>query len=69
MSLYIGVANNMVNKLKVFIIKNKSFKDNNIEPGCDTCYYELFDENAYPCSMCIRGYERIDKFQPKQRNV
>lgn len=69
MSLYIGVTNNMVNKLKVFIIKNKSFKDNNIEPGCDTCYYELFDENAYPCSMCIRGYERTDKFQPKQRNV
>ena len=67
MSLYIGVANNMVNKLKVFIIKNKSFKDNNIEPGCDTCYYELFDENAYPCNMCIRGYERTDKFQPKQR--
>lgn len=33
--------------------------------GCDNCYYEYFDEKAYPCSLCIRGIERTDKWMPK----
>lgn len=37
--------------------------------GCDKCYYEYFDEKAYPCSMCIRGAERTDKFMPKGRQT
>lgn len=36
-----------------------------IEHTCEFCYYEDFDLFAYPCSMCVKGYERIDKFQPK----
>ena len=35
--------------------------------GCEFCYYEYFDGKAYPCSMCIRGEERADKFEPKGR--
>ena len=35
------------------------------EHGCQFCYYEYFDSRAYPCSMCIYGEERKDKFQPK----
>ena len=35
------------------------------EHGCQFCYYEFFDSRAYPCSMCIYGEERTDKFQPK----
>ena len=27
----------------------------------------FFDEKAYPCSLCIRGVERSDKWQPKER--
>lgn len=34
--------------------------------GCDNCYYENFDPVAYPCSMCIRGYEREDKWFPRK---
>jgi len=37
--------------------------------GCEFCYYEYFDGKAYPCSMCIRGEERTDKFEPKGRQT
>ena len=33
------------------------------EIGCDNCYYSYFDEKAYPCSLCIRGIERTDKWR------
>lgn len=39
------------------------------ERGCQFCYYEAFDGKAYPCSMCIRGEERTDKFEPKGRQT
>lgn len=55
----------MVKDIKTIIINKINKISEDVEPGCDTCYYESFDENAYPCSMCIRGYERTDKFQPK----
>jgi hypothetical protein len=37
------------------------------EKGCDNCYYTYFDEKAYPCSLCIRGIERTDKWQPSKK--
>ena len=37
------------------------------EIGCDNCYYSFFDEKAYPCSLCIRGIERTDKWQPNKK--
>ena len=37
------------------------------ERSCQYCYYEYFDPKAYPCSMCINGEERTDRFQPKGR--
>lgn len=37
------------------------------EKGCDNCYYIYFDEKAYPCSLCIRGIERTDKWQPSKK--
>lgn len=37
------------------------------EHTCQFCYYEYFDSRAYPCSMCVCGEERTDKFQPKGR--
>lgn len=55
----------MVKDIKTIIINKINKTSEDIEPGCDICYYKSFDENAYPCSMCIRGYERTDKFQPK----
>ena len=41
-------------------ISNEEYK------SCENCYYEEFDEYAYPCAMCIRGYTRKDKWQPKR---
>ena len=38
-----------------------------VDKGCDNCYYEYFDEKAYPCSLCIRGVGRTDKWQPSKR--
>jgi hypothetical protein len=38
-----------------------------VDKGCDNCYYEYFDEKAYPCSLCIRGIERTDKWQPNKK--
>lgn len=35
--------------------------------GCETCYYESFDEKAYPCSLCIRGIKRTDKWMPSKK--
>ena len=37
------------------------------EKGCDNCYYTYFDERAYPCSLCIRGIERTDMWQPSKK--
>ena len=37
------------------------------EKGCDNCYYTYFDEKAYPCSLCIRGIERTDQWQPSRK--
>ena len=37
------------------------------EKGCDNCYYTYFDEKAYPCSLCIRGIERTDQWQPSKK--
>lgn len=37
------------------------------EKGCDNCYYSWFDEKAYPCSLCVRGIERTDKWQPSKK--
>lgn len=38
------------------------------DKGCVNCYYESFDGKAYPCSMCIRGLTREDKWHPKMRS-
>ena len=38
-----------------------------VDKGCDNCYYTYFDEKAYPCSLCIRGIERTDKWQPSKK--
>lgn len=38
------------------------------EKGCGNCYYSFFDERAYPCSLCIRGIERTDQWQPSKKN-
>ena len=57
----------MVKDIKTIIINKINKISEDIEPGCDICYYESFDENAYPCSMCIRGYKRTDKFRPKMK--
>lgn len=39
------------------------------EKGCDSCYYEYFDEKAYPCSLCIRGIERTDMWRKKITSI
>lgn len=38
-----------------------------VDKGCDNCYYTYFDEKAYPCSLCIRGVERTDQWQPSKK--
>ena len=38
-----------------------------VDKGCDNCYYTYFDEKAYPCSLCIRGIERTDQWQPSKK--
>ena len=35
--------------------------------GCENCYYMFFDGKAYPCSLCIRGVERTDQWQPNRK--
>ena len=35
------------------------------EKGCENCFYEEFDMMAYPCSICVRGIEKTDKWKPK----
>ena len=35
------------------------------EKGCENCFYEEFDCMAYPCSICVRGIEKTDKWKPK----
>ena len=35
--------------------------------GCENCYYKYFDARAYPCSLCIRGIERQDRWMPSKK--
>lgn len=44
---------------------DEDFNDLLDEKGCGNCYYDYFDEKAYPCSICIRGVEREDMWQPQ----
>ena len=44
--------------------KKDSMKTN--DRSCNTCYYEAFDERAYPCSRCIYNRPTVDKWQPKK---
>ncbi len=37
------------------------------EKGCDNCYHSYFDGKTYPCSLCIRGVERTDMWQPSMK--
>lgn len=37
------------------------------EKGCENCYYKYFDARAYPCSLCIRGIERQDRWMPSKK--
>ena len=39
------------------------------EHSCQYCYYEDFNEYAYPCSMCVNGMQRKDMFAPKGRRT
>lgn len=32
--------------------------------SCEYCLYEHIGGNAYPCSMCDKGMERSDMFEP-----
>lgn len=36
------------------------------DKGCNSCYYEAFNENAYPCSRCIHNKPHEDMWQPKK---
>ena len=40
-------------------------KEDELEHGCEFCYYKRFDARADPCSLCIWGEERTDMFQPE----
>lgn len=51
--------------LKQLVEEQQELPSSDEDQGCDTCYYEDWDENAYPCSMCIRGYRRKDQWRPK----
>lgn len=31
--------------------------------SCENCYYKYFDARAYPCSLCIRGVKRTNKWK------
>lgn len=33
--------------------------------SCENCYYEAFDERAYPCSRCIHNKPSEDKFRAR----
>lgn len=35
------------------------------EHSCEFCYYQDFDEKAYPCSLCDKGIFRDDKFRAR----
>lgn len=37
-----------------------------MEHTCEYCYYEQFDSETYPCSMCVNGVERRDMFRAKE---
>lgn len=36
------------------------------ERTCEFCYYRDFDENAYPCSRCIRNESTKNMCKPKE---
>ena len=38
------------------------------DKGCNSCYYEAFNENAYPCSRCIRNAPQEDMWRSKSRD-
>lgn len=33
--------------------------------SCENCYYQAFDERAYPCSRCIHNKPSEDKFRAR----
>ena len=35
---------------------------------CEFCYYEEFDEDAYPCSRCVCNRPIESKFKPKEKS-
>ena len=35
------------------------------ERSCHNCYYEYFDDKAYPCSRCIHNKPSEDMWKPK----
>ena len=37
----------------------------NDDYSCPNCYYEMFDDTAFPCSRCIRNMPKDNMFQPK----
>ena len=37
------------------------------ERSCPNCYYEAFNDKAYPCSRCIHNKPSKDMFQPKTK--
>ncbi len=37
----------------------------NDDYSCPNCYYEMFDETAFPCSRCIHNMPKDNMFQPK----
>lgn len=40
----------------------------NDDRSCPNCYYEWFDDKAYPCSRCIHNKPTEDMFVPKGRD-
>lgn len=39
----------------------------NDDHSCPNCYYEWFDDKAYPCSRCIHNKPSENMFRPKLR--
>ena len=63
-------AERILEDVEIKLVENVLITDNGerlmIERSCQFCYYEHFDENAFPCSVCICGIERKNMFQPKE---
>ena len=62
---YLGRPRMMVSVAKIGQLSAIEINDSEAEHTCEACYYEYFDDKAYPCSMCIMGKEREDMFKPK----